>query len=65
MAENQQPSGQKKDRKDDEQRERGGPGSNPNQNRPDQSQSDEQGRSGSDSNRGSSDPGRQDQRSGE
>lgn len=46
MAENQQPSGQKKDKKDDEQRQRGGPGSSP-----DQAQSDEIRRNGSDSNR--------------
>jgi hypothetical protein len=51
MAENQQPSGQKKDQKDDEQRERGGPGSNPDQNRPDPAQNDEIRRNGSDSNR--------------
>ena len=52
MAENQQPSGQKKDKKDDEQRQHGGPGSNPDQGRPDQAQSDEIRRNGSDSNRG-------------
>ena len=52
MAENQQPSGQKTDKKDDEQRQRGGPGSNPDQGRPDQAQSDEIRRNGSDSNRG-------------
>ena len=38
--------------KDDEQRQHGGPGSNPDQNRPDQAQSDEIRRNGSDSNRG-------------
>lgn len=52
MAKNQQPSGQKKDQKDDEQRERGGPGSNPDQDRVDQAQSDEPTRTGSDSNPG-------------